>query len=247
MTTPGKKPVTCRLCRTGTMQPIERERVFHPPGKTVVVKTLAAACDHCTHEAVLASQHGENLQRLAARAAEYDGRLLGENIFALRRRHALEQSAVARMFGKSTLSFSRYENEHSFPDASTTKLLQLAIELPAVVPWLAREAGVSLPFGGPEGRPRHEGPLPGKAILELRRRYLLDQASAARMFGRSTIAFSRYENGHHVPTASTAKLLRMAIDLPEVVTWLARQSGTCITLMLPASAPATPTPSLESA
>lgn len=34
---PAGQPVTCRRCRFGTMQSIEREQVFHPPGKTVVL------------------------------------------------------------------------------------------------------------------------------------------------------------------------------------------------------------------
>lgn len=143
---PAGTLVVCRRCGTGTMDAIERERLFHPPGKTVVVKTLAAACNVCPHEEVLSSQRAENLRRLAARASEYGSLLLGENIFSLRRRHALTQEAAGRLFGKSALAFSRYENERSFPDLSTTKLLRLAIANPDVVRWLAKDAGVELPL-----------------------------------------------------------------------------------------------------
>lgn len=147
---PKGNPVVCRICKVGTMCTIEREQVFHPPGKTVTVKTLAAACSACKHEAVLASQHAENLRRRAARASEYGGLLLGENIFSFRRRYALTQEVAGRLFGKSALAFSRYENERSFPDLSTTKLLRLAIANPEVVRWLAKDAGVELPLESEE-------------------------------------------------------------------------------------------------
>lgn len=120
--------------------------MFHPPGKTVTVKTLATKCDQCGAETVLASQHEENLARLKAREAEYGLYLTGEAICAFRRKYGLTQQAVAKVFGKGLIAFSRYENEKSYPDESTTKLLRIAISRPDVLKQLADESGVEIPL-----------------------------------------------------------------------------------------------------
>ena len=72
--------------------------------------------------------------------------MLGEEILALRRRYGVTQQAAAKIFGKGKIAFSRYENETSYPDDSTTRLLQLAIEKMDVIRWLADKADVELPL-----------------------------------------------------------------------------------------------------
>lgn len=107
---------------------------------------LTSVCPCCGAEATSAAQHSENLKRLKARKAHYGGLLLGEEIFALRRRYGITQQAAGRIFGKGKIAFSRYENETSYPDETTTRLLELAIEKPDVIRWLADKAGEDLPL-----------------------------------------------------------------------------------------------------
>lgn len=136
----------CPVCREGQLHPAVRTRSFRPHGKTMEVELLTSKCDHCGEETTRASQHAQNLQRLAARKAQYGDLLLGEEILELRRRYGLKQRDASRIFGKGKIAFSRYENEASYPDDSTTLLLKLAIEQPSVLKSLADKAGVEVPL-----------------------------------------------------------------------------------------------------
>lgn len=136
----------CPACRKGHLHTIERTETFRPRDVEVHVALLASQCDSCGVETVRASQHTENLHRMAARKAQYGNLLLGEEIVALRKRYGLTQQAASKIFGKGLIAFSRYENEVSYPDDSTTLLLTMAMEKPDTMKWLADRAGVELPL-----------------------------------------------------------------------------------------------------
>lgn len=136
----------CPACRKGHLHAIERTETFRPRDVEVRVELLASRCDSCGAETVRASQHTENLRRMAARKAHYGNLLLGEEIVALRKRYGLTQQAASKIFGKGLIAFSRYENEVSYPDDSTTLLLTMAMEKPDTIKWLADRAGVELPL-----------------------------------------------------------------------------------------------------
>lgn len=136
----------CPVCREGHLHLAVRTRAFHPHGQSVEVELLTSRCDRCGEETTRASQHAQNLQRLEARKEHYGGLLLGEEIRALRKRYGLKQQEASKIFGKGKIAFSRYENEASYPDDSTTLLLQLAIEQPLVLKSLADKAGVEVPL-----------------------------------------------------------------------------------------------------
>jgi putative zinc finger/helix-turn-helix YgiT family protein len=136
----------CPACRLTELVPDTYLRDFHPHGKVVAVTLLTSRCSSCGAEATSAAQHAENLARLKARKADYGGLLLGEEILALRRRYGITQQNAAKIFGKGKIAFSRYENETSYPDESTTRLLTLAIEKLDVIRWLADRADVELPL-----------------------------------------------------------------------------------------------------
>ncbi|MCB1612760.1 MAG: type II toxin-antitoxin system MqsA family antitoxin [Xanthomonadales bacterium] len=128
------------------MQPTSYEEIFKPRGKEVRVNLLSSECSACGARFTSGSQHDENLKRLDLRRTEYGDVLLGEDIVAFRMRYGITQTAAAKIFGKSKIAFSRYENEAFYPDASTTKLLRLAMELPQVLKKLADAAGVPIPL-----------------------------------------------------------------------------------------------------
>jgi len=138
----------CPVCKKGQLLPSTTHREFKPRGKTVRVELLASVCNHCGKETIRAKQHEENLKRLADRKHrdEYKGLLLGEEILALRHRYGLTQQAAATIFGKTNITFSRYEHEVTYPDESTTMLLRLAIEKPDALKWLADQAGEPVPL-----------------------------------------------------------------------------------------------------
>lgn len=136
----------CPACHRATLAEAVREKCFTPPGKTVSVKLRVSRCPACGMELINAEQRRENLQRLRARKAEYGPLLLGEEIVALRKKYGLTQRAAAKIFGKGLIAFSRYENEASYPDLSTTKLLKQAIDRPDVLKALADEECVEIPL-----------------------------------------------------------------------------------------------------
>ncbi|HOB94383.1 MAG TPA: type II toxin-antitoxin system MqsA family antitoxin [Aquabacterium sp.] len=138
----------CPVCRKGQLLPSTTQRAFHPRGALVSVELLASECNHCGKQTIRASQHEENLRRLDDRKnrPEYEGLLLGEQILALRHRYGLKQQDASKIFGKGKIAFSRYENEVTYPDDSTTLLLRMAIDKPDCMKWLAEQAKVELPL-----------------------------------------------------------------------------------------------------
>jgi len=138
-------PIHCFSCHTGTLVPVEREKVFTPPGlPPVVVRMQACRCSHCKLETVLEPQYAENLARLAARAKAYGAYLPGEVLHAMRRRHGLSLPAAAKLFGLSPVTLSRYENEVAYPPLAVNKLLRLANANPVVIKTLADIEGIAL-------------------------------------------------------------------------------------------------------
>lgn len=139
-------PRQCPACKQADMVEATREKHFYPNGEQLTVQLRISRCPACGAELIDSQQRKENLLRLSARKAHYKGLLIGEEILALRVRYGITQQNAARIFGKGKIAFSRYENEASYPDAGTTKLLKLAMEMPAVIKKLADDAGVELPL-----------------------------------------------------------------------------------------------------
>lgn len=137
---------TCPACRTGQLHPATRVRQFSPRGYAVSVELQTSRCDQCGIETTRASQHKDNLARLAARKAQYGSVLMGEEILALRKQYGLTQQQASLLFGKGKIAFSRYENETTYPDDTTSLLLKLAIESPAVMKSLADKAHIEMPL-----------------------------------------------------------------------------------------------------
>ena len=138
--------VVCRFCKDGTLIEGSSTRIFKPSKKIVAVELLESKCGNCDRTTVLASQHSENLTRLAARKAQYGDELMGEEYISLRKRYGLTQQQASRIFGKGIIAFSRYENEDFYPDASTRLLIQMAINRPVVLKDLADKAGITIPL-----------------------------------------------------------------------------------------------------
>lgn len=136
----------CRACKTGTMHASTSLVEYFPNKVRVGVELLQSTCDQCGAEAVISSQHTENLRRLASRKAEYGNQLMGEEYLAFRKHYGFTQQQASKIFGKGLIAFSRYENEQFYPDTSTRLLIELAMSKPDVLKWLADKAGVPIPL-----------------------------------------------------------------------------------------------------
>jgi putative zinc finger/helix-turn-helix YgiT family protein len=144
----GMKKITsiCRGCQIGVLREVKNSIDFFPNKKPVSVDLLASKCSHCGVTRVLSSQHNENLRRLALRKSQYKGQLMGEDYISLRMRYGLSQKQAAKIFGKSVIEFSRYENEECYPEKSTRLLIEIAMEMPTGLKKLADIAGIKIPL-----------------------------------------------------------------------------------------------------
>ena len=142
----GLRQAQCPRCRSSEIEEIAEQRSFMPRGKPVHVSLLRTRCTKCESVFTRASQHDENLRRLAARKAGYGNVLMGEELLAFRKRYGLTQRAASKLFGRGLIAFSRYENESSYPDMPTNKLIRMAILKPDVLRELADEEGVEIPL-----------------------------------------------------------------------------------------------------
>jgi HTH-type transcriptional regulator/antitoxin MqsA len=185
MNADAAKQPRCPACRSTDLVQIGYQREFRPHGNVVVVDLLALRCDSCGAESTRSAQHNENLARMKARKAEYGGLLLGEDILALRRRYGITQQQAAKIFGKGKIAFSRYENEVSYPDAGTTNLLELAIQKPDVIKWLADKVGVDLPLWGARCKDERDVRAADPAALRLAQKELSASGKRAGFAGVS--------------------------------------------------------------
>lgn len=140
------KKIGCRACRNGFLHEVQATRVFTPNETPVTVQLVTSECDNCGEQTTLHSQHVKNLAALAARKASYGDQLMGEEFVTLRKKYGLTQQKASKIFGKGLIAFSRYENEETYPDASTRLLIQLGMERADVLKSLADKAGVEIPL-----------------------------------------------------------------------------------------------------
>jgi HTH-type transcriptional regulator / antitoxin MqsA len=78
-----------------------------------------------------------------------------------------------------------------------------------------------------------DGLLTAQEIVALRNKLGLTQQDAAKIFGGGINAFSKYERSEVIQSIAMDKLMRAAIDVPDMFMWLKQQSG--LNEKLPAS------------
>lgn len=76
-----------------------------------------------------------------------------------------------------------------------------------------------------EFQARLPGYISPEKVCELRSRYNLTQAMAAKIFGGGPNAFSKYERGEVTPSASAASIMLLALESPIVFRELAKLRG----------------------
>lgn len=123
---------------------VER-KTYNPPAGEVAVDLITSQCGSCGARVTTRQQHAHNLAALAARKSAYGELLTGEEIVSLRKKYGMTQQQAGEIFGKSNITFSRYENESTYPDLSTTRLMRMAVN-PAYMRQLAKAAKVQLPL-----------------------------------------------------------------------------------------------------
>lgn len=70
-----------------------------------------------------------------------------------------------------------------------------------------------------------DGFLTGSQMLQLREQLCITQSEASLIFGGGPNAFTKYENDDVMQSAAMDKLVRIAVDFPEVFSRLKEQSG----------------------
>ena len=74
-------------------------------------------------------------------------------------------------------------------------------------------------------RKRVDGLLTGQELRALRERLGVSQKEAAALFGGGPVAFSKYENDEVAQSEAMDRLLRLASEVPEALTWLSEHAG----------------------
>ena len=69
-----------------------------------------------------------------------------------------------------------------------------------------------------------DGLLTGSEVKSVREKLGLTQASAAKIFGGGPVAFSKYESDDVTQSEAMDKLLRVAVEVPEVFVYLAERA-----------------------
>lgn len=70
-----------------------------------------------------------------------------------------------------------------------------------------------------------DGLLTAQEIVALRTTLGLTQQDAAKIFGGGTNAFSKYERSEVIQSIAMDKLMRAALNVPDMFNWLKRQAG----------------------
>ena len=76
-----------------------------------------------------------------------------------------------------------------------------------------------------DARRRADGFLTSTEIRQIRNRLGLPQSAAANVFGGGDNAFSKYERGEVIQSFQMDRLLRLAVDVPAVMSQLAHYDG----------------------
>ena len=70
-----------------------------------------------------------------------------------------------------------------------------------------------------------DGLLTANKIVELRKKLGLTQQDASKVFGGGVNAFSKYERSEVIQSVAMDKLMRSALDVPDMFLWLKKQAG----------------------
>ena len=70
-----------------------------------------------------------------------------------------------------------------------------------------------------------DGLLTAQEIVALRNKLGLTQQDAAKIFGGGANAFSKYERSEVIQSVAMDKLMRAALDVPDMFMWLKQQAG----------------------
>lgn len=70
-----------------------------------------------------------------------------------------------------------------------------------------------------------DGLLTAQKIIALREKLNLTQQEAAKVFGGGVNAFSKYERSEVIQSVAMDRLMRCALEFPEVFLWLKQQAG----------------------
>lgn len=134
----------CEVCGEGHLSHVQDMVTAEYKGKSAQVPTLYSVCDACGSDYATATDLRANKRARIAFEKSVEGLLSGEAIRAIRRKLCLSQEQAAKMFGGGPVAFSKYEVNDVAHSASMDKLLRAADEVPEMVVWLAKRAGLAM-------------------------------------------------------------------------------------------------------
>ena len=105
-----KSKHTCPICGDGQFEPLTEVVVLPYKEQEIKVTSRMSLCSACGSEFVNAEDSRVNKRSVLAARKRFDGLLSGEEIYAIRKKYALNQKVAAQLFGGGPVAFSKYEN-----------------------------------------------------------------------------------------------------------------------------------------
>lgn len=162
---------SCPVCGQGQIKRESSLEEFEYRGSMLTADRIEEFCDACGTALQTPEIIRENVRSLQRARKHHDGLLGGHEIKAFRARYDLSQEVAARLFGGGKVAFSKYESDTVCQSEAMNTLLQLCIENPQNIAWLAERKKVALPKGTLEQI--------GKFVIEKLREIILREASAS--------------------------------------------------------------------
>lgn len=132
----------CRICGEGNLSVQLEKNAVEYKGVKENLDSLYAVCDCCGSEQTDAEQARTNKRLMIAFKKRVDGLLIGSQVRALREKLGLNQAQAAKVFGGGPVAFSKYESDDVAQSEAMDNLLRSALEVPGVVEYLSRRAGL---------------------------------------------------------------------------------------------------------
>ncbi len=204
--------MNCPFCESASVRELSdlHESVKLGRRTTSVAGLLRSVCDKCGEFFVTAAQHDANINKIRKATAALVP-ITPREVREIRSRLGLSQSEAQRLFGGGANAFSKYENGKVVPSESLAKLLKVASKVPAVLPILAADAGVS---------------VENQTVELIAREDQLVQSDFARVMSRMDFAkvISQMDFGK-ASRISDLLLAEISTGYPESRTYLAEFSG----------------------
>lgn len=135
----------CPVCGEGHLEPVAYSECVKVGRRTVQVAGLMkSVCSSCGSSLVPPDAQAHNLSTMESALMQTQGAVTGGFLRKLRETWGLSQREASRAFGAGESSFAKWESGQTRLSTPAALLVQVALKVPGVMPYLAYLAGVRI-------------------------------------------------------------------------------------------------------